>query len=44
MARATILVTIENTDAKQALMVKELIDKAVEKISGVETELSIRGK
>jgi len=42
--RATILVILEDTDMKQATLVKELIDKAVEKIPKVETEISIRGK
>lgn len=42
--RATILVIMEDTDLKQASLVKELIDKAVEKIPRVETELNIRGK
>ena len=44
MPRATILVILEDTDAKAALLVKELIDKALERIPKVETELSIRGK
>jgi hypothetical protein len=42
--RATILVILEDTDMKQAALVKELIDKVVEKIPKVETEISIRGK
>ena len=42
--RATILVILEDTDMKQAALVKDLIDKAVEKIPKVETEISIRGK
>ena len=42
--RATILVILEDTDMKQATLVKELIDKAVEKIPKIETEISIRGK
>ena len=44
MVRATILVILEDTDAKAALQVKELIDKALEKTPKVETELSIRGR
>ena len=44
MARATILVILENTDSKAAVLVKEMIDKALEKIPGVETELTVRGK
>ena len=44
MARMTILVTLDNTDVKQAVLIKELIDKALEKIPGVETELTVRGK
>lgn len=44
MPRATILVILEDTDAKSALLIKELIDKALEKIPRVEIELSIRGK
>ena len=42
--RATILVILEDTDMKQAALVKELIDKAIEKIPKIETEISIRGK
>jgi len=44
MARATIMVRLENTDDKQALLVKELITKAVEKIPGAEIELHVMGK
>jgi hypothetical protein len=42
--RATILVIMDDTDVKQATLLKEAIDKAVEKIPRVETELNIRGK
>jgi len=42
--RATILVIIEDTDDKTALLAKQLVDKALEKVPRVETELNIRGK
>jgi hypothetical protein len=42
--RATILVILEDTTDEQALAVKKIVDKAVEKFPKVETELSLRGK
>jgi len=42
--RATILVILEDTDEKQALLIKQSIDKIVEKVPKAEVELTIRGK
>jgi len=42
--RATILVMLEETTEQQAILVKQAIDKVLEKVPKAETELTIRGK
>lgn len=42
--RASILIILEDTSEKQAVEVKQAVEKVVEKIPKAEVELSIRGK
>ena len=38
------MVRLENTNDKEALLVKELVTKALEKVVGAEVEMHIMGK
>jgi len=44
MSRATIMVRLDNTSDKEALLLKELVQAAIAKIPGAEVELHVMGK